>query len=214
MIPVKTKPDSKYSPSFVERCRELWDTGVSTAEIGRRVGVSKNSVISLARRRAFTRRPNPCVRRNPDDTRSKLKKKRSHMKRTPIVLENFVEAIPEPAQLEQPPPEQSESELPEPDVTVAIHAVWLSESARGCLYPTWSEPRAKTGNPPECRARLLTEGRPYCAEHHALCYTAEGDILLRRDAYEAVQTQRARSKAFRPAAALTPSATTVAKNKG
>lgn len=39
--------------------RRLWDEGHSTAEIGRRLGVSKNSVIGKAHREMLTPRQSP-----------------------------------------------------------------------------------------------------------------------------------------------------------
>jgi GcrA cell cycle regulator len=39
--------------------RDLWEEGVPTAEIGRRIGKSKNAVIGKARRLCLTARPSP-----------------------------------------------------------------------------------------------------------------------------------------------------------
>jgi GcrA cell cycle regulator len=44
------------------RLRSLWDEGHSTAEIGRRLGVSKNSVVGKARRLGLPGRPSPIRR--------------------------------------------------------------------------------------------------------------------------------------------------------
>lgn len=41
----------------VASLRTLWDEGLSTAEIGRRLGVSKNAVVSKAHRIALSPRP-------------------------------------------------------------------------------------------------------------------------------------------------------------
>lgn len=44
--------------------RKLWATGASTAEIGRRLGVSKNAVVGKAHRSGLAPRPSP-IRRLP-----------------------------------------------------------------------------------------------------------------------------------------------------
>lgn len=47
----------------IARARKLWDEGLSTAEIGRRLDVSKNSVVSMAHRNHFPSRPSPIKRK-------------------------------------------------------------------------------------------------------------------------------------------------------
>ena len=48
-----------WNDETIERLRVLWDEGHSTAEIGRRLGVSKNAAIGKARRLDLTARPSP-----------------------------------------------------------------------------------------------------------------------------------------------------------
>lgn len=48
----------------VSELRKLWATGASTAEIGRRLGVSKNAVVGKAHRSGLAPRPSP-IRRLP-----------------------------------------------------------------------------------------------------------------------------------------------------
>jgi len=48
----------------VSELRKLWASGVSTAEIGRRLGVSKNAVVGKAHRTGLAPRPSP-IRRPP-----------------------------------------------------------------------------------------------------------------------------------------------------
>jgi len=52
--------------------RELWDEGLSTAGIGRRLGISKNAVIGKAHRLKLTRRPSPVVRHSPGWTEQRV----------------------------------------------------------------------------------------------------------------------------------------------
>jgi GcrA cell cycle regulator len=54
--------------------RKLWFEGVSTAEIGRRIGCSKNSVVSKAHRLNLPPRPSPIIRGGNRKSRPKVKR--------------------------------------------------------------------------------------------------------------------------------------------
>jgi GcrA cell cycle regulator len=49
----------EWSEDMIARLRGLWDEGHSTAEIGRRMGVSKNAIIGKAHRLSLPGRPSP-----------------------------------------------------------------------------------------------------------------------------------------------------------
>src|ERR1700712_1999949 len=51
-----------WTDEVIERLRALWTEGHSTAEIGRRMGVSKNAVVGKAHRLSLTARPSPIRR--------------------------------------------------------------------------------------------------------------------------------------------------------
>ena len=48
-----------WNPDLIDRLIALWDEGLPTAEIGRRLAISKNAVIGKAHRLALTPRPSP-----------------------------------------------------------------------------------------------------------------------------------------------------------
>ena len=50
---------SQWPDDLILRLRELWEAGHSTAEIGRRIGYSKNAVIGKARRLGLPGRGSP-----------------------------------------------------------------------------------------------------------------------------------------------------------
>ena len=54
-----SKPGNDWSDETVARLRALWDEGHSAAEIGRRLGLSKNAVIGKAHRLQLASRPSP-----------------------------------------------------------------------------------------------------------------------------------------------------------
>ena len=57
-----------WTEKLTDRARALWDEGHPTAEIGRRLGVSKNAVIGKAHRLDWPARPSPIKNRWPDST--------------------------------------------------------------------------------------------------------------------------------------------------
>jgi GcrA cell cycle regulator len=56
-----------WTAEAIERLKLLWTEGLSTAEIGRRLNISKNAVVGKAHRLALVARPSP-IRRDPDAT--------------------------------------------------------------------------------------------------------------------------------------------------
>ena len=52
----------EWNDETIGRLRTLWDEGLSTAEIGRRLGVSKNAVVGKAHRMTLPARPSPIRR--------------------------------------------------------------------------------------------------------------------------------------------------------
>jgi GcrA cell cycle regulator len=55
----------EWSDEVITQLRALWDEGHSTAEIGRRLGVTKNAIVGKAHRLDLPARPSP-IRRDPD----------------------------------------------------------------------------------------------------------------------------------------------------
>src|SRR5579872_3735096 len=54
--------DMEWNEEAIARLRTLWAEGHSTAEIGRRMGVSKNAVVGKAHRLNLAARPSPIRR--------------------------------------------------------------------------------------------------------------------------------------------------------
>src|SRR5260370_40209027 len=66
--PARVEPT--WTPERIERLTELWEEGVTTAEIGRRIGVTKNAVIGKVHRIGLVPRvvkEAPAPRRNVFD---------------------------------------------------------------------------------------------------------------------------------------------------
>jgi GcrA cell cycle regulator len=54
--------ESMWTPELMEQLAALWAEGHSTAEIGRRLNISKNAVVGKAHRLNLTPRPSPLKR--------------------------------------------------------------------------------------------------------------------------------------------------------
>ncbi len=52
-----------WTPERIAELQKLWQEGLSTAEIGRQLGISKNAVVGKAHRLGLSSRPSP-IRRN------------------------------------------------------------------------------------------------------------------------------------------------------
>lgn len=55
-----------WTDEQVEELKRLWDKGLTTGEIGKALGVSKNAVVGKAHRLGLNSRPSP-IRRSDDD---------------------------------------------------------------------------------------------------------------------------------------------------
>lgn len=63
--------DSIWTEDRVSSLGVLWGEGLSTAEIGRRLGVTKNAVVGKAHRLSLTPRPSPVKFNGPRPPRRK-----------------------------------------------------------------------------------------------------------------------------------------------
>ena len=62
------EPLSSWTPELVHELQRMWGEGASTAEIGRRLGVTKNAVVGKAHRLKLSARPSP-IKRPPEPRR-------------------------------------------------------------------------------------------------------------------------------------------------
>jgi GcrA cell cycle regulator len=159
----------EWSEEVVERLRALWADGHSTAEIGRRLGVSKNAVVGKAHRLDLPSRPSP-IRRDASGTPRPRAPRRVtgptlpplNCTRTPLAAPRAVlatEPVP-PSGMQQP----MRAAAP-PHHTGRVVS---------CSWPL-GEPGTKTFR--FCDESSLP-GKPYCEAHAALAYVRVRD---RRD---------------------------------
>ncbi len=162
-----------WTDEAIARLRMLWDEGHSTAEIGRRMSVSKNAVVGKAHRLNLPARPSP-IRRDATGTARPAAPRRvtgptlpplpaqaveREIAPPPVVVPVVVVRAPEPVQ-------------PRP---VPLRAVPVARSRNvSCCWPI-GEPGTKSFRFCDSEA---SNGKPYCGEHAQLAYVKVRD---RRD---------------------------------
>jgi GcrA cell cycle regulator len=161
----------EWAEETIVRLRALWDEGLSTAEIGRRLGVSKNAVVGKAHRLDLPARPSP-IRR--DGSGSRVARRTAPRRVAGPTL----------------PPLSSTAPL----VTASVSAGTLSALAQkpqpSAQAPRVSPPAPRPygrivtccwpiGEPGTRSFRFCDEasepGRPYCTDHARLAYVKVRD---------------------------------------
>lgn len=164
-----------WTAARIARLSTLWNDGLSTTDIGRQLGVSKNAVVGKAHRRGLQPRLNPV--RRPQEAPAQPGSPRPHSKPTPKVAPSLPAL---PSQVNRPRPETAQ--------TPQIRPSQLSEKNR-VATPQNPPPRTE---PPSLRLAtvhaccwpigepgtqlfrfcdaIATDKTPYCATHAARAY--------------------------------------------
>lgn len=161
----------EWTNETIARLRSLWDEGHSTAEIGRRLGVSKNAVVGKAHRLDLTARPSP-IRPCPDGPRPRPPARRgSAPTLPPLASTRSVSSLAglrvgafRPAGAQRQP-----AAAPAP----RLQAVAPRPYGRviTCCWPL-GEPGTKSFH--FCDAESVP-GKPYCMDHAELAYVKVRD---------------------------------------
>jgi len=166
-----------WSTEAIERLRALWTEGHSTAEIGRRMGISKNAVVGKAHRLNLSARPSP-IRREagaqpavaaPRTSRTPAPRNtlpQAAMPVPPVLVPPVLMAV--PTQAKPAPVVQVLSAAAAPST---VRAFPRFASKRSCCWPI-GEPGT-----PEFRFCVAdaSNGKPYCTEHAAIAYVKPRD---------------------------------------
>lgn len=145
-----------WNEEAIARLRSLWEEGLSTAEIGRRMGVSKNAVVGKAHRLNLPSRPSP-IRRDGERSPRRRLPRRVQGPTLPALsasLAPMPQEAPRPV-AERPAPVLRAVCLPRPGARVTP-----------CCWPI-GEPGTKSFR--FCDADAIA-GKPYCEEHAGLAY--------------------------------------------
>ena len=174
----------EWNDDTISRLRTLWDEGHSTAEIGRRLGITKNAVVGKAHRLMLPARPSP-IRRSAAGVVPRRPAVRRVVGPTLSPVPRASEtpaprAVPSLASLARAAAPAAVPE-PAPRTLVAVpaapvlRAVPVSPRPMGrvaaCCWPI-GEPGTPSFH--FCGAGAVA-GKPYCAEHVAIAYVRVRD---------------------------------------
>ena len=150
----------EWNEESIGRLRALWAEGLSTAEIGRRMGVSKNAVVGKAHRLNLPSRPSP-IRRDGERTQRRRLPRRVQGPTLPALSASL-------APMPQEAPRMVERAIP------VLRAVCLPRPGARvtpCCWPI-GEPGSKSFR--FCDADAIA-GKPYCEDHASLAYVKVRD---------------------------------------
>jgi len=160
----------EWSDETIVRLRSLWSEGHSTAEIGRRLGISKNAVVGKAHRLDLPSRPSP-IRRDasrPSGERRPPAPRRSAGPTLPPLTSTSCT----PSETARPVPVMAPSPRP---VVAAPPRVQVVPRTYGrtvdCCWPV-GEPGTRSFH--FC-GQDSVPGKPYCTEHAKLAYVRVRD---------------------------------------
>ena len=165
----------EWTEETIERLRALWAEGLSTAEIGRRMGISKNAVVGKAHRLNLPARPSPIRRDGPGSpARAPAPRRITGSTLPPLAAaaEPVVEVVAAPVMA----PVAPRPVVREPVVVAKappLRAISQPRVGRSsaCCWPI-GEPGTKSFR--FCDAAAAA-GKPYCVEHAQIAYVKVRD---------------------------------------
>lgn len=153
-----------WTAEAIDQLRAFWDEGHSTAEIGRRMGISKNAVVGKAHRLDLPPRPSPIRREGAAPAVLPLERTPPQPRRAPA-------PAPQPPRAAAPAPQRPAALPPQPGPQGSPVLRGFTRATRSCCWPL-GEPG--TSGFRFCAGEALT-GKPYCPEHAAVAYVKARD---------------------------------------
>ncbi len=152
-----------WTTEAIERLKALWAEGHSTAEIGRRMGISKNAVVGKAHRLNLSARPSP-IRRDATP-------RPAPVPRAPRPVPAPMQRLVQPPVIRQAPQPAPPPQVVAPPVVRSFPVARPRTGSRSCCWPI--------GEPGTTGFRFCggepMAGKPYCTEHAALAYVKPRD---------------------------------------
>ena len=165
--------DFDWTAETVAHLRTLWTEGHSTAEIGRRMGISKNAVVGKAHRLGLPPRPSPIQGKGTSErprTRARIRPDGPSLPPLRPVAES---APSHPAADSSPPHPWTAPPADQP----AVPAVARPISREPCCWPI-GEPGTRGFRTCDAPAQPR---KPYCAEHVGVAYVLVQEARGRLD---------------------------------
>jgi GcrA cell cycle regulator len=141
----------EWTDEIIAKLRILWAEGLSTAEIGRRLNISKNAVVGKAHRLNLTPRPSPIHRGEGQAA-----------PRPPAPKRALGPTL---------PPLAAAMSTPVPTMRAIIPAPKGTQRATPCCWPIGEPGKASFHF---CNTNSVP-GKPYCEDHAAIAYVRVRD---------------------------------------
>ena len=158
-----------WNEESIARLRQFWQDGHSTAEIGRRMGITKNAVVGKAHRLMLEPRPSPIRRDLPEGYVSRRSAARRATGAT-LPAPN----LPPITGAAAAPVAVREVAARQPRPTVQLRAVPLPRAGARVTTCCWPIGDPGTANFRFCDDGAMA-GKPYCVQHAALAYVKVRD---------------------------------------
>ena len=153
-----------WTEQMVEELRKMWKEGLTTGEIGKRLNVSKNSIVGKVHRLGLSGRPSPIKKKDETEVKTAAPAKPA---------KPAAETAPAPAK-KKPEPELKASPAPAPKACPAKNSggnVGLTElDNHTCRWPV-GDPKDENFHFCGKKVRI---GQTYCEEHAAQAYVKPG----------------------------------------
>lgn len=163
----------EWNEDTISRLRALWDEGLSTAEIGRRLGITKNAVVGKAHRLTLPARPSP-IRREAGQAVPRRPAPRRMVGPTLPPMDALPPRAAEPAAVPVPRPVEAPP-MPAAAPALVLRAVPLAPRT-GSRVSACCWPIGEPGTPSfHFCSDAAVPGRPYCAGHVAIAYVKVRD---------------------------------------
>lgn len=176
----------EWTAEAIDHLRTLWAEGHSTAEIGRRMGISKNAVVGKAHRLNLPARPSP-IRRDAEGASAAprpapVRRSPAPPRPAPMPMRRLEPGMPLAAQAPMGPPAVAPAPVvvapvasiaprPVQPMPAAVVRPFPRAAVRSCCWPM-GEPGT-----PEFRfcGGDAMAGKPYCPDHAAVAYVKVRD---------------------------------------
>lgn len=160
-----------WTDEMVEELKKMWKEGLTTGEIGKRLNVSKNSIVGKVHRLGLSGRPSPIKKKNEDEAPAKPVEKKTEKPRPAEP-----KAAPAAPKETPAPKTPAKAAAPEPKPIMPVkaetphkHSGNLSLTELDNHTCRWPLGDPKDENFHFCGKKVRV-GQTYCDEHAAIAY--------------------------------------------
>ena len=152
-----------WTPDLIKELNRLWNKGLTTVEIGNRIGMSKNAVVGKAHRLGLEGRPSP-IKRDKKKEHVTVQRATPKKEAAPVEKEKVTSSILPPDSVFEAEP-IVEKVVPKKRKHKGVHLVDLKPNS--CRWPE-GDPK----DPDFCFCgQECVPGKIYCEEHCAIAYS-------------------------------------------